>query len=178
MTDTLTRDTLLGGLRCSRDTLAEVCEAEAVFLIELSLKTIDKMRGQGLLSRDDAGAEFRALRAAIERHHPACAGLLPLAYVEPSPPPAPDLRAQAATKLQQLTDVRDEVRRTSAQGANFLLGVATGTLMDLRRLLPPEEVADLARQVKAEFGEVWPDINPDFIHLLDQMISPPKDTPQ
>jgi uncharacterized protein (DUF2267 family) len=79
--------------------------------------------------------------------------------------------------LQQLTEVRQQVRSTSAMGANFLLGVCTGTLMNLRKLLPHDEVAALAGQVKAEFAELWPDINPAFIHLLDQMITPPKEAP-
>jgi uncharacterized protein (DUF2267 family) len=79
--------------------------------------------------------------------------------------------------LAQLVQVRQQARSTSAMGANFLLGVCVGTLMNLRRLMPKEEVAQLARQVKAEFGELWPDTNPDFIALLDQMIPQPPEGP-
>jgi hypothetical protein len=62
-------------------------------------------------------------------------------------------------------------------GANFLLGCCTGTLMNLRHLLPHAEVAALAAQVKVEFAELWPEINPAFTHLLDQMITHPKEAP-
>lgn len=79
--------------------------------------------------------------------------------------------------LDQLATTRAQARCTSAMGANFLLGVCTGTLMNLRRLMPKEDVAELARQVKAEFNELWPDTNPDFIALLDQILPLPHKEP-
>lgn len=90
----------------------------------------------------------------------------------------PDDREQARVfMLKQLQDVLTQVRSTSAMGANFLLGVSVGTLMNLRDLLPAEELAELARHARTEFAECWPDINPGFTRVLDQMISPPKEAP-
>lgn len=92
----------------------------------------------------------------------------------------PERTTARVTLLRQLGNARKHIVRTSLGGANYLMGVCCGTLMELQeqQLVAPAVVADLARQVKDEFDTYWPGLNSGFSEILDRLSSPPpKDTP-
>lgn len=76
--------------------------------------------------------------------------------------------------LQQLGKARKHLVRTSLGGANYLMGVCCGTLMELdeQQLIEAAVIADLARQVKDEFDTYWPGLNAGFSAILDRLASP------
>ena len=75
------KDSLLAGLRVNLKYLVIVGETDAVFMIEVALKAIDKMLDEGLLSGIEAALQIQRLRIAVHEYHPQLANLLPLVLV-------------------------------------------------------------------------------------------------